>query len=119
MRQGLMTNRELRHSASALLNAKSYAGFFGLFVLLAFIEIIFEWLILNFVVNGIISVTTNAIFMTFGFKLCLDFVRNGKIAPHIGALSLDYDFGLDYVCCCLGDDDYCKLSLPHDIFYYL
>lgn len=85
MRQGIMANRELRQSASALLNAKSYAGFFGLFVLLAFIEIIFEWLILNFVVNGIISVTTNAIFMTFGFKLCLDFVRNGKIAPHIGS----------------------------------
>ena len=50
MGQGIMTNKELRQSASALLNAKFYAGFFGLFVLLAFIEIIFEWLILNFVV---------------------------------------------------------------------
>ena len=83
MEQKILSNSEIRSTASQILNAKSYFGLLGLGILCFALQVIAA--IPSAIIGTLVSTVVNLLISVFCIKLYLDFVRTGKITSNLGA----------------------------------
>ena len=85
MEQKILSNSEIRSTASQILNAKSYLGLLGLGILCFALQVIASWAIPSAIISTLVSTVVNLLISVFCIKLYLDFVHTGKITSNLGA----------------------------------
>ena len=85
MEQKILSNNEIRSTASQILKAKSYLGLFGIGILCLILQIVIQSIIPVDMIAVIVGTFVNLIISFFCVKLSMDFVRTGEIASNFGA----------------------------------